>query len=166
MADQPDGEQAQAEALARAQVQGQDLSALERELSVLVRRSVLSLWSNKRDENGVDRWTYALLMRLAEEGPTRVGDVARRFGIDKSTASRHLGRMEEQGLVQGIPDESDARSVLLRITPQGAEHLGAARSRRLGMLRTIFDAWPEQDRTELTRLLGRLNTELDQASGF
>jgi DNA-binding MarR family transcriptional regulator len=160
MAEQPDGEQA------KEQAQGQVLSVLERELSVLVRRSLLSLWNNKRDESGVDRWTYALLVRLSEEGPMRVGEVARRFGIDKSTASRHLGRMEEQGLLAGIPDETDARSVLLRVTPRGAEHLAATRVERLRVVRQIFDAWTEQDRAELTRLLGRLNTDLDQASGY
>ncbi|ATB28430.1 MarR family winged helix-turn-helix transcriptional regulator [Melittangium boletus] len=153
-------EQAEAE----RQAQGQTLSALERELSVLVRRAIGSFWG-KRDEGGVDRWTYALLIRLSEEGTTRVGEVARRFGIDKSTASRHLGRMEEQGLLESIPDESDARSVLLRMTPRGAEHLAATRAERLQVLRKIFAAWPEQDRADLTRLLGRLNTDLDLSGG-
>ena len=161
MSEQSDGTQQGAE---QGTEQGQTLSSLERELSVLVRRSISSVW-NKRDM-GVDRWTYALLVRLAEEGPLRVGEVARRFGIDKSTASRHLGRMETQGLVEGVPDESDARSVLLRVTPQGTQHMGEARTRRLGVLRKVFNAWPEQDRSELNRLLRQLNMALDQTEEF
>jgi|GEM_PF-2494281 len=155
----------QSEAEQQARERGQTLSALERELSVLVRRAIGSFWG-KREVSGVDRWTYALLIRLSEEGATRVGEVARRFGIDKSTASRHLGRLEEQGLLESIPDESDARSVLLRMTPRGAEHLAATRAERLLVLRKIFATWPEQDREDLTRLLGRLNTDLDQVGGL
>jgi DNA-binding MarR family transcriptional regulator len=164
MSEQSDGAQQGGAQQGGAQ-QGDDvLPSLERELSVLVRRSIGSVW-NKRDM-GVDRWTYALLVRLAEEGPLRVGEVARRFGIDKSTASRHLGRMETQGLVEGVPDENDARSVLLRVTPQGAQHMGEARSRRMAVLRKIFTAWPEHDRSELNRLMRQLNAELDQSDEF
>ena len=163
MSEQSDGEQGAQEARQEGE-QGLTLSSLERELSVLVRRSISSVW-NKRDM-GVDRWTYALLVRLAEEGPLRVGEVARRFGIDKSTASRHLGRMETQGLVEGVPDESDARSVLLRVTPQGVQHMSEARSRRMAVLRKIFTAWPEHDRSELNRLMRQLNAELDQSDEF
>jgi DNA-binding MarR family transcriptional regulator len=140
---------------------GQTLSAMERELSVLVRRLGALLWS-KSEEGALDRWTYALLMRLAEEGPLRGGEVARRFGIDKSTASRHLGRLEGQGLIRADTDPDDARSVLFQVTEQGAEHLAATRAARLQPLRQVVASWPEHDRTELTRLLGQLNRELDQ----
>jgi DNA-binding MarR family transcriptional regulator len=140
---------------------GQTLSAMERELSVLVRRLGALLWS-KSAEGALDRWTYALLMRLAEEGPLRVGEMARRFGIDKSTASRHLGRLESLGLIRAEADPGDARSVLFRVTEQGTEHLAASREVRLRPLRQVVASWPEHDRSELTRLLGQLNRELDQ----
>ncbi|ATB41773.1 transcriptional regulator [Cystobacter fuscus] len=145
----------------RTHIPGQTLSVMERELSVLVRRLGSLLWS-KNEEGALDRWTYALLMRLAEEGPLRGGEMARRFGIDKSTASRHLGRLEGQGLIRADPDPEDARSVLFQVTEQGAEHLAATRATRLHPLRRVVASWPERDRSELTRLLGQLNRELDQ----
>ncbi|PTL77610.1 MarR family winged helix-turn-helix transcriptional regulator [Vitiosangium sp. GDMCC 1.1324] len=141
------------------------LTALEREMSVFVRRALRSIWTEEDDEGTLGRWTYALLVRLSDDGPLRVGEVARRFGIDKSTASRHLARFEEVGLVEAIADERDARSALLRVTPQGEQCLAKARLARMQPLRRVFASWPEQDRAELTRLLARLNVELDQLGG-
>lgn len=138
------------------------LTALERELSVLMRRAVRSIWKEEFDQGVLDRWNYALLVRLSDVGPLRVGEVARQFGIDKSTASRHLSRLAEQGLVESIPDERDARSVLLRVTPLGDERLAEARELRMRPLRRVFATWSEVDQAELTRLLARLNSELDQ----
>lgn len=138
------------------------LNALERELSVFIRRAIRSFWKEEHDEGALDRWNYALLVRLSDEGPLRVGEVARRFGIDKSTASRHLGKLEEDGLVEAIADERDARSVLLRVTPQGETSLLKARQARMEPIQRLFDTWPEQDQAELSRLLARLNEDLDR----
>lgn len=138
------------------------LDSLERELSVFVRRALRLFWSEKRDEDVLDRWNYALLVRLLEEGPLRVGEMARRFGIDKSTASRHLGKLEEEGLVEAVADERDARSVLLRITPRGEARLIEVRQARMQPIRRLFDTWPREDQEELSRLLARLNEDLDR----
>lgn len=138
------------------------LNALERELSVFLRRAVRSFYREEQDAGALDRWNYALLVRLYDEGPLRVGEVARRFGIDKSTASRHLGKLQEDGLVEAISDERDARSVLLRVTHQGEASLLEARQARMEPMRRLFDTWPEQDQSELTRLLTRLNEDLDR----
>ena len=138
------------------------LMALEREISVLVRRSMRALWEGPQQEGVLDRWTYALLIRLSEEGPMRVGEVARRFGFDKSTASRHLGRLQDEALVESFTDPDDGRSSLLRVTAQGEERLKQTREARLGPLRRVFASWQEEDQAVLTRLLARLNAELDE----
>lgn len=138
------------------------LNALEREMSVFVRRAIRAFWSEERDDGVLDRWNYALLVRLYDEGPLRVGEMARRFGIDKSTASRHLGKLEEEGLVEAVADERDARSVLLRVTPRGEARLLEVRQARMQPFRRLFDTWPREDQAELSRLLARLNEDLDR----
>lgn len=137
------------------------LMALEREMSVLVRRSIRALWEEPKRDGGLDRWTYALLIRLSEERPMRVGEVARRFGFDKSTASRHLGRLQDEGLVESVTDPDDGRSAFLRVTAQGEQLLAATREARLEPLRRVFGSWQEEDQALLTRLLSRLNAQLD-----
>ncbi len=139
----------------------QVLEALEREMSVLSRRMLRVPWVEREDGVRLDRWTYALLVRMAEEGPMRVREVARRFGLDKSTASRLLRRLEEQGLVGSVPDEEDGCSALLRITPGGRALLGRTREERLRFLGRLFGSWEEEERHQLAQLLARLNGDLD-----
>jgi DNA-binding MarR family transcriptional regulator len=141
------------------------IAALEREMSVLVRRAMRRLWSHEGSDGGLDRWTYAMLIRLSEDGPMRVGEVAKRFGIDKSNASRHLAKLSEGGLVEASPDERDARSSIVRVTALGIERLEQARVARMEPIRAVFATWPEEDRRDFARLLARLNADLDQMSG-
>jgi DNA-binding MarR family transcriptional regulator len=136
------------------------LGDLEREMSVLVRRALRRLWTDEWDSGALDRWTYAFLVQLSY-GPLRVGEVARSFGLDKSTASRHLKRIVEGGLAEAAADVEDARSSVVRITALGEARLAEARALRMEPMRRVFATWPEEDRQTLARLLGRLNAELD-----
>ncbi|MDI1449807.1 MarR family transcriptional regulator [Polyangium sp. 6x1] len=136
------------------------LGELERELSVLVRRALRRLWTEDGGRGALDRWTYAFLVRLSAS-PMRVGEVARSFGIDKSTASRHMKRIVEGGLAEALVDADDARSSIVRITALGKAQLADARVARMEPLRRIFATWPEEERRTLARLLGKLNAELD-----
>lgn len=136
------------------------LDYLEREMSVLVRRAFRRLWTEESEEGPLDRWTYAFLVQLSA-GPMRVGEVARSFGVDKSTASRHLKRIVEGGLAEASVDAGDARSSVVRITALGAARLEEARVARMEPMHRVFATWPEADRRTLARLLGRLNAELD-----
>lgn len=137
------------------------LKELERETSVFVRRALRRLWNEEGDSGVLDRWTYAVLVRLSD-GPKRVGEVARMFAIDKSTASRHVKRIVEGGLAEAVPDEQDARSTIVRITVLGIERLAEARTAHMEPVSRVFAAWPEEDRQTLARLLARLNADLDK----
>lgn len=136
------------------------LGDLERELSVLVRRALRRVWAEESDSGALDRWTYAFLVRLSD-GPMRVGEVARSFGVDKSTASRHLKRIVEGGLAEASAGAGDARSSVVRITALGARRLAEARTARMEPMRRVFATWPEEDRRTLARLLAKVNSELD-----
>lgn len=136
------------------------LGDLEREMSLLVRRALRRLWTEETEGGALDRWTYAFLVRL-EAGPMRVGEAARTFGLDKSTASRHLKRIVEGALAEASVDAGDARASVVRITALGVARLAEARTVRMAPMRRIFATWPEEDRRTLARLLARLNSELD-----
>ncbi|MFC7331086.1 MarR family winged helix-turn-helix transcriptional regulator [Marinactinospora rubrisoli] len=139
------------------------MDALERETTLLVRRALGGLWLLDRDvDPAVDRHTYPLLAVLTEDRPMRVGEVARRFHLDKSTASRHLRRLTEAGLVESVPDPRDRRSSLLTASPAGRARIATIRHGRAARLREALAAWPDSDRRDLVRLLGRLNSDLDR----
>lgn len=61
----------------------------------------------------------ALLPHLDYDG-VRVVDLARRLEISKQAVSQTLAEMVEHGVVELLPDPSDKRAKLARLTPAGA----------------------------------------------
>ena len=68
------------------------------------------------------------LATLAER-PCRVTELADLEGFAQPTMTLLVNRLEEQGLVARRPDSSDARAVLVEITPAGHDALEALRER-------------------------------------
>ncbi|MDA8401075.1 MAG: MarR family transcriptional regulator [Actinomycetota bacterium] len=143
---------------------GTGLETLEKELSVFVRRAAahyLGGQAGQAGEEPLDGWRYPLLVRLAEGGPQRSAELARVFGLNRSTLGRHLARMEETGLVCRVDGRRQGATSAFFVTDTGRVALVAARRARMGPLRTLLDTWPEAERRELARLLARLNHDLD-----
>ena len=61
---------------------------------------------------------YAL-ETLVEHGPLRLGGLADRLFLDKSTTSRVVATLVKKGYVQQRPDASDARAVAINATARG-----------------------------------------------
>lgn len=55
-----------------------------------------------------------------ERAGATVGDVARLVGVDASRASRHVARAVTRGLLVRRASQTDARQVVLEVTPKGA----------------------------------------------
>lgn len=135
--------------------------ALERELSVLFGRArsvSLSLVAKVHPE--LDSASYALLLRLDDTGPVRAAEVVGLTGLDKSTVSRQLGRLEELDLIERVADPSDGRARLIQLTATGASRLASVREDRRRQLRARFESWSTNDLQSFATLLGRLNEDL------
>ena len=83
-------------------------------------------------------------------GSMRVSDLAKQEQISKPTATRLVGRLEEKGLVGRSPDDTDARSHTVSLTPAGLRLLESAAERSDDYLRLRAG---ELDGPELDRLL-------------
>ena len=132
--------------------------ALEHELGVLVRRS--RAWSAriaKEVHPDLEPGAYSILVRLSETGGERLTDMAAAFRVGKPTVSRQVTVLERLHLLSRTPDPTDARSHLLRLTPEGATRLGAARAARHDRFRDLMSTWPAQDVATLAGLLARFN---------
>src|ERR1041384_2060902 len=62
-----------------------------------------------------------LLGHLDEKTPLRAGRLARHLGVNSSTLSAQIQRLEKEGHLTRKPDSRDRRNVDLRLTVQGAE---------------------------------------------
>jgi DNA-binding MarR family transcriptional regulator len=79
---------------------------------------------------GFDDVTIAqsrLLMGL-DEGGTRLSVLAERAQIAKQTATALVDKLERAGYVERVPDPSDGRARLVRLTPRATSALPVARA--------------------------------------
>lgn len=136
---------------------------LDTELSMLWRRlRSMGVTLAREAEDALDPAAYGLLGAIYDaDDAVRGGDLAERFGLDKSTVSRQIAQMEALGLLQRVPDPQDGRARLLRITDEGRSRVRRLRERRARWLSSVLRDWPEGDVAQLISLLSRLNASLD-----
>ena len=138
------------------------LQQLEKQVTLLVRRTMESVWSGGYGPHeAVDRYTYPVLLLLDEEGAHSLTALTAKLGVSKPTASRQVSRLSRAGLVEVSPHERDPRSVSVALTAAGAAAREEVRQARLGPLREVMAHWPEDDRDALAGLLDRFNADLE-----
>lgn len=75
------------------------------------------------DPLGITYPQYLVLCTLGEEGELTIGGIAARLGLDPSTVTPLVKRMEGTGLLERIRGTADERQVHARLTPAGHEVL-------------------------------------------
>ncbi|WP_109508598.1 MarR family winged helix-turn-helix transcriptional regulator [Nocardioides speluncae] len=101
-----------------------------------------------------------MLMRLWEQDDQSQGELAKVLGVDASTATKTLQRLEQAGVVTRRPAPTDRRSMIVSLTAAGRELAGR-----------IADVWGEletrttaglsdDDKRVALRLLERLEDNL------
>lgn len=135
------------------------VARIEAAFTALVRRARLPA-SHERMAGAaglaLDRAGYVVLVFIGEWGPLRLSELAHHLGLDVSTASRHVKRLEEHGCVQRASDPTDGRVCLVSLTAIGEGALDRVRDARQAALADIVKSWPARDRESLARLLERL----------
>lgn len=135
----------------------QQLMLLARRLSRPVRLHGPSGWTV------LDRPAYHALWRICDEGPLRPTALSGLLGVDLSVVSRQVKSLEDVGFVSRSTDPADARAALVSATTTGREAFERTRTQRNEVLDEVLAAWPEQDRTDLVRLLTHFNADLESA---
>lgn len=146
---------------------GPEILALERELTVFIRRARASSGELARAVHPeLEPAAYGLLARLAETGAQRAASLAGYFGVGRGTMSRQLAALERLGLVCRAPDPADGRAQLIRLTAEGRARFACVRRARRAQYRRRLAEWDPAEIVELARLLHRLNeAEAAEARG-
>lgn len=101
-----------------------------------------------------------MLMRLWEQDEQPQGDLAKLLGVDASTATKTLQRLEQAGVVTRRAAPADRRSVIVSLTAPGRE-LAARIAAVWGELEERTTAGlSEDDKRVALRLLERLEDNL------
>lgn len=97
-----------------------------------------------------------LLARLDVCTPMRLGEVASVIGVDASTLSPQVQRLERDGLVVREVDPEDRRAVLVRVTPAGRRLLARLHVGRRALLAERLRDWTQAEREQAAAVLARL----------
>lgn len=76
--------------------------------------------------------------RIADEG-SRLTELADRAQVTKQTASLLVAALEREGLVERVPDPSDGRAQLIRLSARGRE----AATHAMHVVRGVEREWTE-----------------------
>lgn len=74
--------------------------------------------------------------------------------------TRQVNELERRGLVHRVADPVDQRARLVEMTSGAADAVGRYLREVLGWFSGAMAGWSEQDRADLTRLLGRMVDDL------
>lgn len=102
---------------------------------------------------------FLVVSHLALFGPLRPSELADRIETGAANMTKIVGRLEAAGLVGRMPDPEDGRSVIVALTPTGAE-IG---ERLVAHHRADMIAWSEKWSDDEVTLFLRM---LDDFSGL
>ena len=107
----------------------------------------------------------AALATIERAGPVSPSELARLERVQRPTATRAAARLVADGLVERLPDQSDARAARLRITGEGRRVLRSLRSRKTAYLARRMEHLAAEEREVLARaseILERMLAEEDR----
>lgn len=85
-----------------------------------------------------------ILFEIADREEVTATDLSRELGLDPGYLSRILSGIEQRGLIEKVPSQTDARRRMLSLTPEGRE---------------AFSLLDERSREEVGEMLGELAEE-------
>ncbi|SEH02547.1 DNA-binding transcriptional regulator, MarR family [Nonomuraea solani] len=109
----------------------------------------------------LDRPDVQIIVDLLDAGePRRIGMIAESLQVESPHVTRHVAALEQRGLVERVRDPDDGRAWRIALTEAGAE--AAVRCRRVTTewFEGALTGWPEKDKDELARLMGKLSDDL------
>jgi DNA-binding MarR family transcriptional regulator/GNAT superfamily N-acetyltransferase len=107
-----------------------------------------------------------ILFELAHRDHLTASDLCRELGLDAGYLSRTLARLEQQGLIDKIRSENDARQRLLRLTPEGEKAFTPLDQRARDEVGEMLNELSEEDQQRLLKAMHTIESVFDKGKGF
>jgi DNA-binding MarR family transcriptional regulator len=130
----------------------------------LMHRNRSSLTAAGKNTGELSESQLAIVTPLAEHGPLPVGQVADRARVSQPTATRALKQLEAKGIVTRERADRDDRTVLVTLTPAGAEAWRLAADRMRSLQRLALEQIPAGRRSAVLAALTDLAKAIEQTS--
>ncbi|GBF74441.1 hypothetical protein PA598K_02785 [Paenibacillus sp. 598K] len=111
-------------------------------------------------DQALTRVQWLLMRHLRRSGGSTIGQLASHLDVRASTMSQMLDRLENQGYLVRMPDSSDARVKLIRLTPEGEAVIDHTEQYWMESLAEPFGKLSAAEREQLVALMGQLVRQL------
>lgn len=105
-----------------------------------------------------------ILHRLRYLGPMSASDLARSFGLDRSTISRQLEPLRDGRLVVESLDRSDRRVSIISVSARGRRLLERVADSQVHYWDRVLGHLSTSEQDQLIRMLNRLSEAIDSES--
>ncbi|MGO1383376.1 MAG: MarR family winged helix-turn-helix transcriptional regulator [Arachnia sp.] len=115
---------------------------------------------------GMDHQDFSVLATLSSGAfpdGTRLRELAAARGLDASTMSRRVSHLCDTGLLERTPDPHDGRAQLLSLSDHGRRAMVEERARRVTLITESLGEWTQQEKSDLARMISRLNDSLENS---
>ena len=109
----------------------------------------LTMWLRRQVPTAVSSSTITTLDALAVHGPLRISDLAEREAISQPGMTSLVNRLEAAGQAERVPDPTDGRAALVRITEAGRALLTQRHAARALVLERELRDLEDTDRAAL-----------------
>ncbi len=130
-------------------------------------QTISQLGQELDDAGKIPLSTYDILVQLTENGGLlRLRDLVNLVLLSQPGLSRKVARLEEEGLVERLPDPNDGRGVLVRMTKQGRAALRSAAIVHIaGIEREFTSQLTDEEAQTLAQVFARLQHARTPESG-
>jgi DNA-binding MarR family transcriptional regulator len=111
----------------------------------------------------ISQWVVmrAMLTRERETGkPVRLVDLSSFLMIRQPTLTAAINKLVLLGLVERVSPERNRRGRLVRLSPQGRDHMTRILEHHRGKTRELFSVWDKNDKALIIELFERLENHL------
>ncbi|MGH3629881.1 MAG: MarR family winged helix-turn-helix transcriptional regulator [Sciscionella sp.] len=113
-------------------------------------------------QQGIDRAGFVLMITLALNGPSRGSELAEAVFADRSTVSRQVAALAEDGLIERRADAKDGRASLLAITGKGMDYVQRQRDIRNRVISSALADWPLADRQRFAEFFTKFTLDYER----
>ncbi|THD49079.1 MAG: MarR family transcriptional regulator [Bradyrhizobium sp.] len=115
-------------------------------------RNATGVFDRQFEAHGLRITQFTILANLILRGPTALTALAEALGVDRTTLTRNLRPLTQNGWIQIGPDKRDARTHLISITASGRKIAEAALPAWRKSQKAVADSLGAADVAALRRL--------------
>jgi MarR family transcriptional regulator, transcriptional regulator for hemolysin len=127
---------------------------------VMTAKTIKALFEDALAEEGATLATWVVLNGVERGRWASQSGLAKELRIEGATVTRHLDRLEREGLVERARDPEDRRQISVALTPAGKALHRRLRSVARRLDDRVCEGLSERDRSDLQRVLERIRANV------